>query len=347
MGIKLIDESKILVLKNDRAGDLFTSLKLISTLIRDSKEIKIYLSELNYSFNFLFKKIKTKKINFNLNLIDKIKIMIDIFKNKYNKIYILSPKSFYFFLPVIFRKIKFYAIVYDGKKRKRPNNFLRKYLFKYETVERNKINHLSYRELQEKLLDENIKIDKNSSYLSIPSISPHFFNLIPKKYIFFQFRYSFFEKLNWTTNDVKLFINFLRKKYDNVLFCSDIENNKKTKFYNSFFKNNYCFIDLNNNYKSDNKNCHGIYYLENLSSIDMFFLIKNSIMSLAKEGIVSHISFFHNKKCHNLFNFKILNKDDFNHQKISYSEWCKGMNYSFSFLNDDVNKAIKKINNQI
>ena len=45
--------SKILILKNDRAGDLFTSLKLISSLIRDSDNLKIYLSELNFSFSFL------------------------------------------------------------------------------------------------------------------------------------------------------------------------------------------------------------------------------------------------------------------------------------------------------
>lgn len=347
MGINLINESKILVLKNDRAGDLFTSLGLISTLIRDSKNIKIYLSELNYSFNYFFKKIETKKINFNLNLKDQIKILIDIFKNKYNKVYILTPKSFYFFLPLIFRNIKFYAIVYDGIKRKRPNNFLRKFLYKFEVVKRNEINNFSYRELQGKLLDDRIKLDYNFSSLFIPSINHNFFNLIPEKYIFFQFRYKFFEELNWSTNEIKIFIKFLKKKYENVLFCSDVENNKKTNFYSSFFENNYCIIDLNNNYKSNNTDNNGVYYLKNLSSLDMFFIVKKSIISIGKEGIVSHISFFHNKKCHNLFNFKIKNQDDVNHQKISYSEWCKGMNFSFSFLNEDVNKAIKKINNQI
>lgn len=347
MGINLIDESKILVLKNDRAGDLFTSLKLLSTLIRDSKNIKIYLSELNYSFNYFFKKIETKKINFNLNFIDKIKLLLDIYKNKYNKIYILSPKNFYFYLPLIFRNIKFYAIVLDGKKRKRPNLFLRKFLHKFEIVKRNEINNLSYRQLQERLLDKNIQLDRNYLNLTYPNIKPNFFDIIPEKYIFFQFRYKFFEELNWSTEEIKFFISFLKKKYANLLFCSDIENNEKTIFYNSFFENNYCIIDLNNNYKSDNSNCNGIYYLKNLSSVDMFFLVKNSVMSIAKEGIISHISYFHNVKCHNLFNFKIKNREDILHEKISYSEWCRGMNFGFSFLNSDVNKAIKKINNQI
>ena len=85
---------KILILKNDRAGDLFTSFKLISSLKIKSDNIKIYFSELNYNFSFLFKKIEKKKINFNLTIIDKLKILIDIFINNYNEIYILSPKSF-------------------------------------------------------------------------------------------------------------------------------------------------------------------------------------------------------------------------------------------------------------
>ena len=94
--------TKILILKNDRAGDLFTSLKLISTLIRDSSKTKIYLSELNYQFNFLFKKIQTKIINFNLSTIDKLNLIIDIMINRYDKIYILTPKSFYFFFAFFF-----------------------------------------------------------------------------------------------------------------------------------------------------------------------------------------------------------------------------------------------------
>ena len=79
----------------------------------------------------------------------------------------------------------------------------------------------------------------------------------------------------------------------------------------------------------------------------MFYIIKNSSLCIAKEGVVSHICFFHKVKCHNLFNFKINNLEDIYHQKISYSEWCKGMNFSFSFLNQDINKTINKLKNQI
>tara|TARA_B100000700_G_C14933482_1_gene803077 strand:+ start:203 stop:1225 length:1023 start_codon:yes stop_codon:yes gene_type:complete len=339
--------SKILVLKNDRAGDLFTSLELISTLIRDEKNVKIYLSELNNSFNFFFKNIEFKTINFNLKLRDKIIILKDIFLNKYDKIYILTPKSFYFYLPIFFKKTKFYGIVYNGKKRNRPNKYLRKFLYKYEIVKRNEQNHFSYKQLQEKLLDKSIKIDNNFSNLYIPQINNNFTKLIPQKYIFFQFRYKFFEELNWKINEFKIFINFLKQRYDNVLFCSDIEKNLKTNFYNDYFEKNYSIIDLNNNHRTKKTNCNNIFFLKELSGLDMFHIIKNSSISIGKEGIVSHISFHHKVKCHNLFNFKLKNRDDVVHQKISYSEWCKGMKFGFSFLNKDIYKAIKKINNQI
>ena len=150
------------------------------------------------------------------------------------------------------------------------------------------------------------------------------------------------QKLRQTSLEINE-VNFLKEKYDNVLFCSDIERNNKTLFYNKFFEENYSIIDLNNNIRTINKKYDKIYYLKELSSLEMFFLIKKSQMAIAKEGIVSHISFFHNVKCHNLFNFKINSKEDIKHEKVSYSEWCKDMNYTFSFLNEDIKKNIKKI----
>ena len=120
---------KILILKNDRAGDLFTSLKLISSLISRYSSIKIYLSELNVGFSFFFKNKKIKVVNFNLTIIDKILIFLDILMNNYEKVYILTPKSFYFILPFIFRNIKFYSIVYESENKLRPSKYLRKYLY--------------------------------------------------------------------------------------------------------------------------------------------------------------------------------------------------------------------------
>ena len=339
--------SKILILKNDRAGDLFTSLKLISSIVRDFDNTKIYLSELNFSFSFFFKKSNVKKVNYNLSVLDKIKILFDVIVNKYEKIYIISPKSFFFFLPLFLRKTKFYAIVYNGKKRDRPNKFLRRFLYKYRIVSRTEINKYSYRQLQEQLIDDNIILDQNCNNLIIPQINPNIDRLISGKYIFFQFRYKFFDELKWSKNNIKLFLNFLKSKHEKVLFCSDIEDTRISNEYKRFFLDNFSYIDLNNNYKHEIPKINNIYYLKELNGVDMFHLIKKSTLSIAKEGIVSHICFFHNVKCHNLFNFKINSSADIYHQKISYSEWCQGMNFSFSFLNQDINKTIDKLKNQI
>lgn len=335
--------SKILILKNDRAGDLFTSLKLISTLMRDFRNVKIYLSELNISFSFFFKEKNIKKVNYNLSIRNKITILYDIFINNYEKIYILSPKSFYFWLPFFFRKTQFYAIVYDGKKRDRPTNFLRKYLHKYRIVSRRKINKYSYRQFQNQLIDKNKELDENYSNLFLPKVDPNTIKLLPEKYIFFQFRYKFFNELKWSKNDIILFLNFLKNSSGSVVFCSDIENNKFSNEYKKFFSDNFSYIDLNKNTINNKENKKNIFYLKDLSGIDMFHITKNSYINIAKEGIISHISFFHNNKCHNLFNFKITNKDDIRHQKIGYSEWCKGMKHSFSLLNSNHYKTMRKI----
>ena len=113
---------KVLILKNDRAGDLFTSLPLISSILSTHKDIKIYLSELNSGFSFLLNKANIKKINFDLSISNKVFIFFDILINKYEKIYILSPKIF-IYIAIYFRQTKFYAVVYDGTKAIDPQNF--------------------------------------------------------------------------------------------------------------------------------------------------------------------------------------------------------------------------------
>ena len=45
---------KILILKNDRGGDLFSSLKTLSTLRNEYKDITIFLSEFNYGSYTLY-----------------------------------------------------------------------------------------------------------------------------------------------------------------------------------------------------------------------------------------------------------------------------------------------------
>ena len=133
-------KKKVLILKNDRTGDLFVSLNAINRIINKhlNEEIIIFLSNINHKFNFIFPKLIKKIIPMNLNLFNKLKIFIYILFNNIDTVYILTPKNFYYYLPFFFRNIKFYAITIKSFKN-RPPSFLLKYLFKYEILDRTSI----------------------------------------------------------------------------------------------------------------------------------------------------------------------------------------------------------------
>ena len=92
----------------------------------------------------------------NLNFIEKVKIFFYFLFNKIDTAYILTPKNFYYFLPLIFRNTKFYAITINGLK-KRPQNFLKKYLYKYAEIDRLIIKkRKSSYDIQENLIDTDL-----------------------------------------------------------------------------------------------------------------------------------------------------------------------------------------------
>ena len=104
----MTEKQYVIVLKNDATGDLVHSLCAISNIIKNNKDQKIiiYLSERSEKFAFLINNnnVEFKKFNYNLTILEKIKLFLFIFNNNVSKIYILAPKSFYFLLPPIFKK---------------------------------------------------------------------------------------------------------------------------------------------------------------------------------------------------------------------------------------------------
>ena len=228
----------------------------------------------------------------------------------------------------------------------RPNKFLRKYLFKFNIIYRDKLNKYNYSAAQLNLLNNETEIDEQFSNLYIPKFSLKKKEFLPENYIFFQFRYKFFELLKWDFNHIVKFLNILNSKYEHVLFCSDKEINKNTKYYVDFFLKEFSSIDFNVN-QYNHKNNIKIIYLSNLNAIDMFHITKLAKYNIGPHGIISHLSYFHNVPSLNLFNFVISKKSDFIHQKISFSEWYKDMNFNFSFLDKDFIRTQKKINTLI
>ena len=122
--------NKIIIFKNDAVGDLVQSLDAINNIINYNKTNKIilYLSERSkgFSFFFRFKNVEIKILNYDLTFLEKFKILINLSFDKIKSIYILTPKNFYFFLPFLFRKIRFYGLCLNSHNDyKRPSIFLR------------------------------------------------------------------------------------------------------------------------------------------------------------------------------------------------------------------------------
>ena len=74
-------KKNILILKNDKGGDLLNSIKCISSILNKNNKVTIYLSQFNYGFAFLFKNALVKKINYDLNLVNKLYFLYQILRN--------------------------------------------------------------------------------------------------------------------------------------------------------------------------------------------------------------------------------------------------------------------------
>ena len=333
-------KNKVLILKNDRTGDLFVSLNAINRIINkhSNEEILIFLSKVNHKFSFLFPTIKKRIYSMNLRLIEKLKIFIFILLNRIDTIYILTPKNFYYYLPFFFRNIKFYAITIKSSKD-RPSSFLLKYLYKYSVLDRNiiKKRNSSYK-IQENL----IEFRSNKSNLNIDFRKTHNFSY-PNDFVFFHYKHIFFNKLlKWELNIVTNLLDFLSKKYKNVLFSSELYNVK----INDFFKNKYNHYDFDNKL-INNINKKNIFFLKNIDGYDLFDAVKKSSKIISPEGIITHMGYFLKKPVLALMHFRLNNRRDFINQIISCKEWFPPNNYEYTVLKKDFNKSINKLNKRI
>ena len=333
-------KKKVIIFKNDRTGDLFTSFKAINKIINkhENDYIEIFLSQLNYKFNFIIKKINYKVFNINLSIVEKITILFYFIKNDVDTAYILTPKNFYYYLPLIFPKTKFYGIIIKAQ-RNRPSNFLIKYLFKYVVIDRINIKKRnSTYNIQEKLIE--FKNDKN--FLNSP-IKKKFDFILPKKYIFFHYKLSLFKNLlKWDLNKVDEFISFLNTKYENIVFTSELNNDNV----NNHFINKYSTYDFKT-MESRFLGKKNIIFLNNLDGENLFYIIKNSSKVISPEGIMTHIAYYSKIKTLALLHFNLRNTKDFKSQIISCKEWFPPNNYEYCVLKKSFEDSIKKIKKRI
>ncbi len=335
--------NRTIILKNDRVGDLFTSIQTINLIFNKHKndEIEIFLSEANHKFSFLFKSKKVKIINLKLKFLDKLNIFFYFLINKIDHVYILSPKNFYFYIPLIFffKKIKFYGLCIDSKK-KRPPNILRKFLFKTAIIDRQKIKsrkstYITQQELVD--YDGNLRNLINSDLVSNLKVE------IPENSVFFHYKHKIFnDLLNWDLDKVKTLIKFLSNKKGSLIFSSELNN----KFCDDYFYAHFNSYDFK--LKKLNKiNSEKILFLKNIDGLDLFTAIKNSKQIIAPEGIITHIGYYLNKKILSLMHFKLKNRKDFINQIISCKEWFPPNNFEYSVLKKDFQLSLNKLTKRI
>ena len=200
-------KKKILILKNDRTGDLFVSLKAINRILNKhyNDNVQIILSNVNHKFSFLFPDISKKIISMKISFYEKISFCFYLLRNEIDTIYILTPKNFYYYLSFLFRKIKFYGITIKGVKN-RPNKYLIKYLYKYIEINRLTISkRKSSYEIQEELIEKT----SEKNLINDTSKITHNFTY-PKNYVFFHYKHNRFSNLlGWDLHSTTRLLNFL------------------------------------------------------------------------------------------------------------------------------------------
>jgi len=337
--------TNIVIFKNDRTGDLITSLPAINLIIQENKDKKIiiYLSEINHKMKFLFenKQIQIKIIKYKLNIIERFKILSFFIKSNISKVYILRPKNFFFVLPIIFfyKKISFYGFCLNGKSNyKRPINFLRRFLKNFVINDRStKQKRISRVKLQLDLVKKNQSILTEHKY--IYNESKFLNNILPENYCLIHYKKQIFNELGWGINGLDKIIYQLLEYYPNVVLINDINEIND----NLIFKKKYYWCDIENN-KINNSDNSKILYLPNLDGIKMFTTIKKAKKVIACHGTITLLSNLVNVSILDIFYCKINNIDDFYRYKNSFHEWKpNSKNYNFTVPSSNLNKSLNKM----
>ena len=340
-------KKSIVIFKNDAVGDLTQTLPAINNIIRNNKNIKIiiYLSERSRDFSFLINNnlhehIEFKTINYNLNIYEKFKIFFFITFNKISEIYILTPKNFYFYLPIFFQTIKFFAVCINGPKNyKRPNNFLRSFLFRYKINDRSKIfKRPSIIDIQFDLTNSEKKNNIPFDFAINLKISNLLKKYIPQNYVYLHIKKSTVDRLGWGILDLDYFFFELLKYYDHVVFTKDIEKNIDSSIYKKKF-NTLDFSSMEFTKKNNN-----IIFFDNIEGQDLYNTIVNSSKIIAFHGMMTNLGALNKKLITDLWDCDIKNWNDYRNYRNALYEFKPVYNgYDFIIPNKNIKKTFSKI----
>ncbi len=338
----------VVILKNDATGDLPPSLSAIYKIIEDNKvkKVTIFLSELSKKFSFLFKnrKVNTKVLNYNLSIKEKINIFFFILTNKIDKVYIIAPKNFYYFLPIFFWNIKFYAVCINNiNNYKRPGVFFRRFLFKYVINNRSAIfKRSSAQKIQNELINSNnnfVKIKLNIE------ISKEIKSHLPEDYFYFHMRKKRILELGWGNEQLMYLFDEFLKHCNKLIITKDVAFGSKYEDAiddAAFLKSNYSYYNLKN--AQFIKNHERIIFFDNIDGVNIYHLIRNAKKTIAFHGMMTALGSVENKPVLDLFHCNIKNWNDYRKYRNSFYEFKPKYNgYDFIIPKNDIKKTVKKM----
>ena len=335
-----MSNKKIIIFKNDAVGDLVHSLPAINNIISKTKNnnITLFLSERSRKFSFLIDKenIDIRFLNYDLTIIDKLKIFFYVFNSQIDEVYILTPKNFYFYLPFFFRKIDFYAICINNiNNYRRPGTFLRKYLYKYVINSRDKILRKSTKDLQIELSGSN---NVSSSIVNFNKFLTSKDSIFKNKYIYLHFTKKKFHELGWKFKELLSLLNELKKYKDYIYITKD---NFKDE-YDDIFKKNFNYYSFKSKKLIDNKK--KIFFLDDVEGKDLFNVIGFSDKVVGCHGMSTNLASLLNKQVLDLFYIKMNNYESYLKARTSFHEFKPKYNgYDFILPKPFMNKNFKKM----
>ncbi len=333
-------KEKIVIFKNDATGDVIHSREAIYNISKSNpkKDVILFLSLNSRNFSFLFntENIKLKYIKNKLSILNKLYLFFFLLRNNVTEVFILTPKNFFFFLPLFFRKIRFNAIcLNDINNYKRPSNFLRKFIFKIVINDRSAIfKRPSIEKLQNELIGDYYKEKYKLNFIYTQKEKFIFQN----NYFYFHLKQKRFEKLGWGKQELDILVNEFQKFNKKVIITRDIEPSIK-----SFkFDNKYNFYNFKTKNFVDNKS--DILLLESIEGADLYNIIRNAYKIVAFHGMITSFAWIEKKSVLDLYDVKNNNWNDYRKYRNSFYEFKPCYNgYDFIIPKKDINKTIKKI----
>ena len=333
-------KEKIIIFKNDATGDLIHSREAIYNISKSNldKEIVLFLSIQSKNFDFLFdfENITFKNLNKKLSFFNRIYLFYYIFTNNIEEIFILTPKNFFFVLPIFFRKIRFYAIcLNDINNYRRPNIFFRKFIYKFIINDRSAIyKRPSIENLQNQLIGEYFKHKYSLNFRYTQNIK-----LIPKNnYFYFHLKQKKFDKYKWGIKELDILLNEFLKYEKKVIITRDIESNQRSLN----LEDKYNLYDFNNQKFIDNKS--NILLLENIGGIHLYNIIRNANKIIAFHGMITSFAWIEKKNVMDLYDVDIKDFNDYRKYRNSFYEFKPSYNgYNFIIPKKNIMKTIDKM----